>query len=423
VTNKILPKSDKDSHVDRKIYGGSTLDLDVDGKPNNPKKFGTSDVYKNARDGEKKGKVFSEGLQYHLENKIAIDDNVYRPGTREFFNLINEVRSLWNDGKYAATAEEYELLQSDLGKWSLYEGKRVPLDFPMWDLNEAFADHYDDHFGSWIELSHDDISKHEEIYQEIYDIIDTSYKYIGGHANYKNALDIANDKDISIFKLIDVDDDPEVDAGRMYKQTKYGMKAIGSATDGSDVAKNALKDTVKKDFKKSGFYAEVSGKAAHVMIKSGAPIVNDEEIVRKVLSGKSITWYGTHPNGEFPGTDGWYSRDIGGEKHLKIMIGHPFVPMNEAKYKGREVKLGTAGASQSGGRAHVYVRDPKTGKVKKVSFGSGMPDAMGNSPKHKKRRKSFAARHKCSTNHDKMSAGYWACRATKMFGRKVPGWW
>jgi hypothetical protein len=97
--------------------------------------------------------------------------------------------------------------------------------------------------------------------------------------------------------------------------------------------------------------------------------------------------------------------------------------LDEAKYKGREVTLGAKGAKRSGGRAHVYVRNPKTGKVKKVSFGSGMPDAMGDSPKHRARRKSFAARHRCSKNKDRTSASYWACRATKMFGRNVPGWW
>jgi hypothetical protein len=95
----------------------------------------------------------------------------------------------------------------------------------------------------------------------------------------------------------------------------------------------------------------------------------------------------------------------------------------EAKYKGKDVVLGAKGAKRSGGRAHVYVKDPKTGNVRKISFGSGMPDAMGDSDAHKKRRKSFAARHGCAKKKDKMSAGYWACRATKMFGRNVPGWW
>ena len=98
--------------------------------------------------------------------------------------------------------------------------------------------------------------------------------------------------------------------------------------------------------------------------------------------------------------------------------------IDEAKYKGKEVKLGAKGAKKtSDGRAYVYVKDPKTGNVKKVTFGSSMPDAMGDSEAHKKRRKSFGDRHNCSDKKDKTKAGYWACRATKMFGRNIPGWW
>jgi hypothetical protein len=98
--------------------------------------------------------------------------------------------------------------------------------------------------------------------------------------------------------------------------------------------------------------------------------------------------------------------------------------IDEAKYKGREVKLGAKGAKRSqGGKAYVYVRDPKTKKVKKVTFGSSLPDAMGDSKAHKERRKSFGRRHKCAEKDDKTKPGYWACRATKMFGRNIAGWW
>ena len=47
-TDKILPDHDTDS----KIYGASTfaVGLDVDGKPNNPKKLGAHDVYKRERE-------------------------------------------------------------------------------------------------------------------------------------------------------------------------------------------------------------------------------------------------------------------------------------------------------------------------------------------------------------------------------------
>ena len=70
----------------------------------------------------------------------------------------------------------------------------------------------------------------------------------------------------------------------------------------------------------------------------------------------------------------------------------------------------------------VYVRNDK-GKVVKVEFGSSMPDAMGDSKAHKKRRDSYGNRHNCSDKKDKTKAGYWSCRLTKLFGRNIPGWW
>lgn len=57
---------------------------------------------------------------------------------------------------------------------------------------------------------------------------------------------------------------------------------------------------------------------------------------------------------------------------------------------------------------YVYVRDPKTKKIKKVTWG----DTTGLKVKldDPKARKSFAARHKCDQKNDKTKPGYWACR-------------
>ena len=56
---------------------------------------------------------------------------------------------------------------------------------------------------------------------------------------------------------------------------------------------------------------------------------------------------------------------------------------------------------------YVFVKDPKTGNVKKVTWGdtTGLKVKI-NDPEA---RKSFAARHKCSTQKDRTSAAYWAC--------------
>ncbi len=102
--------------------------------------------------------------------------------------------------------------------------------------------------------------------------------------------------------------------------------------------------------------------------------------------------------------------------------------MIEAEYKGKKVDLNDPKRGGGKGKAYVYVnsgKKTKDGKVKakKVSFGSEMPDAMGDSDKAKKRRKSFGDRHNCADKDDKTKAGYWSCRATKLFGRNIAGWW
>ena len=100
--------------------------------------------------------------------------------------------------------------------------------------------------------------------------------------------------------------------------------------------------------------------------------------------------------------------------------------LDEAKYKGKKVSLNKP--VKGSPKAYVYVNSGKKNKdgtvrVKKVKFGSSLPDAMGDSEKHKKRRKSFGDRHKCAEKKDKTKPGYWACRATKFFGRNIAGWW
>jgi len=59
-------------------------------------------------------------------------------------------------------------------------------------------------------------------------------------------------------------------------------------------------------------------------------------------------------------------------------------------------------------KSKVYVRDPKTGNVKKVNFGDKNMRIRKNEPE---RRKSFRARHKCDNPGPKTKARYWSCKA------------
>jgi hypothetical protein len=80
--------------------------------------------------------------------------------------------------------------------------------------------------------------------------------------------------------------------------------------------------------------------------------------------------------------------------------------LDEAEYQGRKVKLGKPMRGDVK-KFKVFVRDPKTGNIKKVNFGDPNMKIKKNIPG---RRKSFRARHKCHTAKDRTSARYWSCR-------------
>ena len=81
--------------------------------------------------------------------------------------------------------------------------------------------------------------------------------------------------------------------------------------------------------------------------------------------------------------------------------------IEEAEYQGKKVELGKVKRGGSK-KFYVYVKDPKTKNVKKVSFG----DTTGLSIKTKdpKRRKAFRDRHNCDNPGPKTKARYWSCR-------------
>ncbi len=67
----------------------------------------------------------------------------------------------------------------------------------------------------------------------------------------------------------------------------------------------------------------MSGKAAHVMItRHDVPVVTSQADVEKVL-GKKVKWIGPHPEEKYPEHPGWYIRSLGGEEHMKILLGKP----------------------------------------------------------------------------------------------------
>ena len=157
-----------------------------------------------------------------------------------------------------------------------------------------------------------------EMEDDVFDLIDKSYAPIGGNLKVSKASDVGSE--YSDWVVADVDDDPEPDVFVGGKQ-KGGMKAGAFATDGTPIAKASLSN-IQQDLLTAGWWTEVSGAPAHILInKLGMKPVEDEAKVRKMLGNKDIEWHGEHPEGKFPGTYGWYTRDINGHKHAKIILG------------------------------------------------------------------------------------------------------
>jgi hypothetical protein len=75
--------------------------------------------------------AISEELQYHIDNNISLTDNVFRVYSEGYFNLVNEVRDLYNQGYISLNEEDTLMVESDLGKITVINGKEVYLDAPF----------------------------------------------------------------------------------------------------------------------------------------------------------------------------------------------------------------------------------------------------------------------------------------------------
>jgi hypothetical protein len=77
--------------------------------------------------------ILSEGLNHHLNANKPLTDHLYRAGSTAYFNLWAEARSYYSRGIIDITNEDdlAVLTETNLGHFGMFEGKKVPLDFPM----------------------------------------------------------------------------------------------------------------------------------------------------------------------------------------------------------------------------------------------------------------------------------------------------
>ena len=107
--------------------------------------------------------ILSEGLKYHMDNNMPLTEHAYRAGSQSYFNLWAEARALYSRGILEVQGDDLEVLtETDLGHFGMFEGKKVPLDFP-------------------IELSEEEIQEIYNVYES--KILKNGDKYLGYSAS------------------------------------------------------------------------------------------------------------------------------------------------------------------------------------------------------------------------------------------------
>lgn len=167
--------------------------------------------------------------------------------------------------------------------------------------------------GQWQDLSNKDLGEYDD---DIIGLIQTAYDSIGGHPNYKDVNDVSKEANKGAnYKIIDLDNDGDIDATMVSKPKPSGEKFVAAGHDGSSQAKRAVITHKIEKLKQPGFYIEVSGRIKDILVAAGIPQVTDEATIEKALEGKKI----------IVNKDGSYKRKIGGTWHEKIMLGSPMV--------------------------------------------------------------------------------------------------
>jgi len=257
----------------------------------------------------------SENMRYHLDKKISIHDNTFRPGSKAHIDLIHEARLLWKKGVIELQGEDKKLfINTDLGRFGMYEGKIVPLDLPLMEID--FEE--DSSFNT----------------NKVWDFIESKPFY---NKNYMPMFSTA--KEI---------------------WDEWGPK--------------------------------------------------EKELY------DSFEWKDT------------YGEEIHPREKMALKKQQTYKNLTEAELE-EEKKQPALGKPKRGGskKFYVYVKDPKTKRIKKVSFGmagGGLRAKLNNS----KARAAFAKRHNCPQKKDRTKASYWSCRLpryAKLLGFKTTfsGYW
>ena len=93
------------------------------------------------KERKKKMRSFNEHMDieetviYHLQNGIPLGE-LYRVGSQKYYQVFNEARILWKEGKLELNGANLWFVESDIGYFAEHNGEMVALDSPMMEAEE-----------------------------------------------------------------------------------------------------------------------------------------------------------------------------------------------------------------------------------------------------------------------------------------------
>ena len=493
----------------------------------------------------------TENMQHHVKNKLPFTENTFRYGSESFLDLWAEARYLYSrNAIHVNEDDKHIILETNLGEYGMYNGKKVPLDMIIEDEERGGEEDLQyakdirfqplsDLLGRIMNKYHDTNNKtYLDLYNELQELFTQNPK---NKLNYTEILIVLKKylTDAEANELL-----ASVNAGvNEIKVNKPGdnnyrkVENIAKSMESTHESKPELEDFYKTfpknqpilfkdyikwamlwmddmsevEYAKANWDLEVNGIDTFEQRGLFEIKVNKPSPLNQLLSLKSkieasndpqekaslaiqcaeralYVWEEKHPNNNIPrkaieaakkclvnpteknkqaakaaataayrvtyalgqGDEVFityddytasdaaafatyqaalstvYNDDGSSEYAAKYAIDavKKYYNLNESKDKNSPpLNKPKRGGSK---KFYVYVRNPKTKKIKKVSFG----DTTGLSAKlnNPKARKAFAARHDCKNKKDKTKASYWSChlpRYAKLLGIKsnFSGYW
>ena len=404
--------------------------------------------------------LLSEGLNHHISNAIPLHETVYRYGSEKHLALIKEARKLYSRNIIDLNEHDIELIKTHLGEWDVYEGEAVPLDLPRMNEEYSTLDLYNiarrlKNQGLVVKI------KPSRFDKGIYDVthfsgdIDDLQSALNsefGKDNYRISFDDHSTYNSMSEEYTVAGKKVKLNKGKNPNGTDWTVTfPNGKTADLADVLAliKPKPELTKENFNKvsGGIPYKVEGNKAII----STPLPDDAKA--RIIKRAKENGYSAKPNMsggvtifkeafsgflrnpedpdskpfEPTGSVAQFRRELealfgkfkGDLKNPDFIRGVAQIMVNwksllrsqldekkKAKAKKKDPPIGKP--KRGGSKAYyVYVRDPKTKRIKKVSFGSGGLRAKINNPKA---RRAFAARHKCSQKNDRTKASYWSCR-------------